>query len=460
MRVSVEGVRALVGLALVLAGCYHPNPATGVPCAPDLECPDGQTCNTLANPPVCVVGGGSGGLDAPMAGDAPAGDAQGPQCTLDSDCAGTAATPICDATTHTCRGCIADAECTGGVCEELAGTCVPDAQVVFLSPAPVGADAGTCTRAKPCASFNFAFQQLSASRTVVRIGDGSYSDGAHLSSTTGEVVLSGEDRDPAGATITSTNPGGVIQLDLGTDAVLEGVTIANAPGDGIFARGQLVVSRVTVTSSGGMGINVSGQTNTTLSLLDSRIATSQLQGVYSSKGNVDLERDYVLGNLGGGIHVQQGTVTIVNTIVAQNGTTSSSIGGIRLDNPFAPSIVHDTIAYNQNSSGSLSAPGLQCNSSLTVTNLIFADNGTLGERPYSSLVAPTHSLFEGSTAPQGMGNRTGSAAFVDVTAGDFHILSSSAAIDAAATSSVNVDIDGDVRPYGAGPDIGADEYHP
>lgn len=457
----MEGVRVLVGLALVLAGCYHPNPATGVPCAPDLECPEGQTCNTLASPPVCVAGGGSGGADAPVAGDGPLVDGRpGPQCTVDSDCASSVATPICDPASHTCRGCVADAECTAGVCHELAGTCVPDAQVVFLSPAPVGTDAGTCTRAMPCASFNYAFLQLSPTRTVVRIGDGSYSDGAHLSITGTEVVLSGEDRDPAGATITSTNPGGVIQLDLGTDAVLEGVTITNGAGDGIFARGQLVVSRVTVSGSGGMGINMSGQGSTTLSLLDSRIATSQLQGVYSTKGNVDLERDYVLGNLGGGIHVQQGGVTIVNTIVAQNGTTSSAIGGIRLDNPLAPSIVHDTIAYNQNSTGSLNAPGLQCNSSLSVTNLIFADNGTLGERPYSSLVAPAHSLFEGSTAPQGMGNRAGSAAFVDVATGDFHILSTSAAIDAAATSAIDDDIDGDVRPYGAGPDMGADEYHP
>ena len=452
-------------MVLVLAGCYHPNPATGVPCAPDLECPEGQTCNTLASPPVCVAGGGSGAADGPVAGDAPAGDAPGPQCTVDSDCASSVAAPICDPASRTCRGCIADAECTAGVCEELAGTCVPDAQVVFLSPAPVGSDAGTCTRARPCASFNYAFQQLSATRTVVRIGDGAYTTGAHLlSGTAGQVVLSGEDRDPAGATITSSLGGGgmngVVQLDLDTSAVVEGVTIADGSSDDLNTRGQLVVSRVAVSGAGGFGIDAIGQGSTMLRVLDSRIASNQVGGVYASRCAVDLERDYVLGNQGGGVHGQQGTVTIVNTIVAQNGATTSSMGGVRLDNLISATIVHDTIAYNKNASGSSYAPGLQSNSPVTAINLIFADNGTMGEQPYSADVAPAHSLFEGSTPPQGMGNRAGPASFVDVTGGDFHILATSAAVDAAATSMIDDDIDGDVRPYGAGPDMGADEYHP
>ncbi|MGD8857171.1 MAG: fibronectin type III domain-containing protein, partial [Chloroflexota bacterium] len=44
--------------------------------------------------------------------------------------------------------------------------------------------------------------------------------------------------------------------------------------------------------------------------------------------------------------------------------------------------------------------------------------------------------------------------------GTYHLTAGSAAIDVAATTAVNLDIDGDSRPLGDGPDIGADEYVP
>ena len=44
---------------------------------------------------------------------------------------------------------------------------------------------------------------------------------------------------------------------------------------------------------------------------------------------------------------------------------------------------------------------------------------------------------------------------------DYHLQNGSVAIDAATTSTpVTIDVDGDVRPQGAGKDQGADEYKP
>ncbi|MGE5181262.1 MAG: hypothetical protein ACM31C_04335, partial [Acidobacteriota bacterium] len=139
-------MRARAVVAIVLCGCYHPTAATGVPCAPNGDCPSGQMCDQTQSPPVCVAIPGGGGPDGPLADasiDAP------PACTDSSTCA--AADPICDQATHTCRGCIADAECTAGVCVEYTGECVPDANVLFVgSP---GIDVGTCSRAAPCATL-------------------------------------------------------------------------------------------------------------------------------------------------------------------------------------------------------------------------------------------------------------------------------------------------------------------
>jgi predicted outer membrane repeat protein len=45
-------------------------------------------------------------------------------------------------------------------------------------------------------------------------------------------------------------------------------------------------------------------------------------------------------------------------------------------------------------------------------------------------------------------------------AGDFHITAGSAALDSGTATDVGIDFDGALRPWGAGPDIGADEYPP
>jgi hypothetical protein len=446
--------------AIVLWGCYGPHAAVGVPCAANGDCPGGQTCDVNQTPPTCVAGG-SAGADAPIADggiDAP------PACTDDSMCA--AGDPICDPSTHTCRGCVADAECASpsGVCIESSGSCVDDSAVVFLAPG--GTDAGACPRSAPCATFAYVFTQLSPTITTVRVGDGSYAEAVHLTTTTGagtaQVALSGETRDPSRATLTAVSSP-LMLFDTSTNALLEGMTIANSIGDGIDSRSTLVVSRVAVTNCSGAAINANAMTSGGgLRVLDSALTASGGLGVISGKGTVDLERDVVVGNLGGGVRTSQGPITILNTIIADNGSTSSNVGGLRMDNlTVAGSRLElDTVAYNVISGGLLVTAGVQAGNQITVTNMILADNGPSGTAQMSSNVSVTHSLFEAGPQPQGMGNKTGSPAFKDVMNGDFHITAGSMAIDNAGATTITDDVDGESRPYGAGPDMGADEYHP
>jgi hypothetical protein len=57
-------------------------------------------------------------------------------------------------------------------------------------------------------------------------------------------------------------------------------------------------------------------------------------------------------------------------------------------------------------------------------------------------------------------NITGNPAFASPSAWDYHLTSTSAAIDRGVDAGVTTDIDGDSRPLGAGYDIGAYEYVP
>ena len=74
-------------------------------------------------------------------------------------------------------------------------------------------------------------------------------------------------------------------------------------------------------------------------------------------------------------------------------------------------------------------------------------------------------LWNGNTTDwngPGMINRSndhyGDPAFVDPDNGDYHIGPGSGAIDAGVDAGVYVDIDGEARPFGAGYDLGADEW--
>ncbi len=60
----------------------------------------------------------------------------------------------------------------------------------------------------------------------------------------------------------------------------------------------------------------------------------------------------------------------------------------------------------------------------------------------------------------GTHNYWGDPAFVDPDLGDYHLRSSSAAIDWGVFAGVTVDFDGEPRPMGAGYDLGADEFQP
>ena len=457
-------MRSAFVVALV-AGCYHPTVATDVPCSAMGLCPEGQTCDFGRAPPTCVASVSDGGpkdaTDAPP--DAP------PECLDASQCAASA--PICDATSHTCRGCAADAECapiSGGACTEYNGQCVADADTIYM--AATGADTGTCTSAAPCLTFGFALGQLTATRRTVAVADGAYpgtpgSSALVVSDLGGRVVISGTKLDYTGGPVLSamtngtTNPT-VVTTQSNTDVVLEGISVANGGQDGIRSSGALLLSHVEVENNNGRGLNATPTSSAATHIWSTRVAANGNEGVVVQNGPLELLSSVIVNNSGGGLDFRNGALTMISTIVGGNGAGgNSNYGGVLLQNlgGRAPTLVFDTIA-NNTAKGTTTVGGLMADNSaaIAISNSIVSGNAP-GAQICPSCTA-THTLFSG-TPPIGGGNMSGAPAFVSATTFDFHITSASAARNGAGGSTANIsyDVDSEVRPQGASSDMGADE---
>ncbi len=423
----------MAGLATVLAACYSPSAAVGVPCSSTGDCPAGQHCNVLATPPTCEA------ADAGLA-DAPP-DAS-LTCGMGAECA--SATPVCDMVTSTCRGCIADSECGDDVCIEHLGTCVNDTNVLFV--APTGDDAGTCMKASPCKTIGYASTLAANNQRTIAVADGTYSAAVLLRSsiTTSMLTISGPDRDPAGVMLT----GGVIVESSSKQITIEGVTIQNTGSRGVDNRGTLTLSRVRITGSNN-GL-VSTNSNT-LRVWDSVIEDNAVQGIDVQQTTLEVLRTIVRGNHGGGIDIINAATTIESSIIANNSGLLAPFRQVRYQNLndkpqiFRFNTVVDSLAA--------STEAVDCSTPVALESSIFAVEDSLDA--VSAVCTATYSLFLEDPAV-GTGNIMGDPGFV--AAGDFHIGPRSAARDAAnpaATSSR--DIDGELRPLGAGHDMGADE---
>ncbi len=131
-----------------------------------------------------------------------------------------------------------------------------------------------------------------------------------------------------------------------------------------------------------------------------------------------------------------------------------------------PTLLHLTIASNTGGDGSgLHVTGYSGhNSAVTLTNLILAHQTVAVTVTAGSGVALDGVLWYANGADTGGAGRiqvthahTGDPAFA---ADGYHITASSEAIDRGVSTSVSDDIDGQPRPVGDGPDLGADEWRP
>ncbi|MBN1484349.1 MAG: hypothetical protein JXA37_06465 [Chloroflexia bacterium] len=168
---------------------------------------------------------------------------------------------------------------------------------------------------------------------------------------------------------------------------------------------------------------------------------------------------------GGGMYLSGGEATLINNLVVDNRACQEG-AGIFVQSS-SPKLLHTTLAGNQpgNSSALCVSHRGGGPSQVSLSNTILVSHA-LGISLTAHCTVSLQATLWGNqqdwrgegTVLSGTVNLRGRPAFVDPEAGDYHLAAGSRAIDAGLPLGVDEDLDGQPRPIGAGPDLGADEF--
>ena len=201
-------------------------------------------------------------------------------------------------------------------------------------------------------------------------------------------------------------------------------------------------------------------------------------GDWIELGALTLTRNVIVGNTatgyyaypgdGGGLLMNGGAPLLINNVIVGN-QASGAGSGLFIEGA-SPRLLHTTIASNTGGDASgihvvrrYTWPGLWASSAVYLTNTILVSqtvgitvtagstvtvNGILWySTPLTAFHAPAATIFI-------QNQFAGDPAFA---ANGYHLTVRSAAIDAGVDAGVLTDVDGDTRPFGDLPDLGADE---
>jgi len=278
--------------------------------------------------------------------------------------------------------------------------------------------------------------------------------------------------------------GGTIQ---NTKFISNTATYAGAQGGGgalimgvgtLTMTGTQFISNTAAFDGGGLWLSYPSASTELIGqgLFQGNRAANEGGGLFVVSSSIDstfrLQTSRLIGNQatqsGGGLYfssVLKGQVD--NNIFA--GNISPGAADIGLGGPIASSVTarHNTFVAAAAQGLAIHAGKDNVPDKITLTNSIFSDYGTaLRTGPAAATITVTGVLWSNvTTQTQRLAGSitvtnayTGTAGFVNPTAHDYHLSRASAAIDRGVSTSLATDIDGQARPTGSAPDLGADEF--
>ena len=278
--------------------------------------------------------------------------------------------------------------------------------------------------------------------------------------------------------------GGGIYL-ANSNAILRGNTLVanegiNTAGGGLGLRsGEITLERnaftANVTEGDGGGLSLAYARAMLLgNAIAGNIAYHGGGGLFAGSSDVSLEGNRIANNtaylVGGGLRLTNSDVSLQNDLVVNNLVALATNGGSGIHAVQSSlRLQHTTWARNRGGDGSalhiegLSGPLLLTNTLLvghTIGITLAAGNRiTLEATLWGAGSWANGADWAGAgTVVSGTRNIWGDPAFVEAEGGNYHIMASSAARDAGVDAGVGRDMDGQPRPIGPAPDLGADEF--
>jgi hypothetical protein len=273
--------------------------------------------------------------------------------------------------------------------------------------------------------------------------------------------------------------GGGLVLNLSNSTVLNGNTISYNTaqyGGGVYLdhSDHVTLTRNTVSSNtpqfcgGGLYLEFSHQVLLARNMFATN-ATMSGGGLYLDWSDATLDSNIISDNSastdgGGGLYLQSSTAQLVNNLITDNRTNSYGSGLVLWASQSY--LLHTSFIHNTGGDGS----GIYlhddwwASSIITLANTILVSH-TIGITVTANNMATLNGIlwFGNATNTSGDGAIsithaiTGNPAFA---ADGYHLTTASAAIDQGVDAGVTTDIDGQVRPIGLAPDLGADEFQP
>lgn len=272
--------------------------------------------------------------------------------------------------------------------------------------------------------------------------------------------------------------------DYTTTAIAFGAIVESA-GQTALTVGQMNAS-VTVTLDGwkvmssDIGLSCSGVTagRVKMSIRRSQFTQNRI-GIESAFCDMTID-DVIIGpfNTGGGITVHTTDITMTNTLIERNGSSTATFGGFAQDGQFNRSqIVNVTAVDNTCSTSAVEAPGITCNATpigsaafITFNNVVYGNaGGTVAPVEINTLCNPDHSAYKGGSGTNiDLTSCADTQLFADPANNNWRPKTGGTSpcklIDVgtasyAGVNAPNQDLDGVARPVGGGFDVGAYEYH-